>query len=162
MLFVGEAPGRHGADRCGIPFTGDKFGKRLHGMLAQLGLATRDGHYTACFVTNVVRCCLPANRTPTRQEVANCAPLLAHEFDAIDATVIVPIGRLALHAVGRRYFGADLGSIRALHAQPLRAGPRVIVPMVHPARSSRLQTEAFIVTLRAVLAAYDWPSQIAD
>jgi uracil-DNA glycosylase len=153
VMFIGEAPGRHGADRTGIPFSGDKSGRVLQRILAALDLleAGEPEPRLRCFVTNVVRCCPPANRTPTPREVANCAPLLALELDALDPKIIVPVGRVALHAVGLRYLGGDPGPIRPLHAVPLRAGERTIVPLVHPSRISHAQIESFTAVMRTLL-----------
>jgi DNA polymerase len=155
VVFVGEAPGRHGADRTGMPFSGDKSGRVLQRILIALGLA--EGPQPAerpqlrCFLSNVVRCCPPANRTPTLREVASCAPLLSIELATIAPQIIVPVGRVALLAVGLRYLGRDPGPIRPLNALPLPAGPCVIVPLVHPARISRAQAAAFIDAMRTLL-----------
>jgi uracil-DNA glycosylase len=150
VVFVGEAPGRHGADRSGVPFSGDKSGRTLQKILIRLGLADESQPAShprlRCFLTNVVRCCPPANRTPAPHEVANCAPFLGQELDAIDPRIIVPVGRVALRAIGLRYLGYDPGPIRLVHAVPLRAGERLIVPLIHPARISRRQIESFIAT----------------
>jgi DNA polymerase len=156
IVFIGEAPGQRGADRTGVPFSGDKSGAVLQGMLAALGLALagqpRAQPRLRCFVTNTVRCCPPRNRTPTPIEQANCAPLLADELAQIDPWLIVPVGRVALRTVGLRYLGFDPGPIRPLHARVLRAEGRTIVPLVHPARISRAQVAAFIATMEELLA----------
>src|SRR5262245_957095 len=132
VVFVGEAPGRHGADRTSIPFSGDRSGRALQRMLIELGLqedaAPVERPRLRCFVTNAVRCCPPANRAPTPPETANCAPFLAHELGAIGPPIVVPIGRVALRAIGLRYLGYDPGPIRLLHASVLPAGARAIVP----------------------------------
>jgi DNA polymerase len=155
IVFIGEAPGRHGADRTGVPFTSDRSGVRLQRMLVELGLATiaapGEPPGVRCFITNVVRCCPPNNHTPTPAEVDNCTPFLAHELDLIDPRIVVPVGRLALRAVGLRYLGRDPGAIRTAHAIPIVAGERVIVPLVHPARISNAQIEGFVAVMRRVL-----------
>jgi uracil-DNA glycosylase len=155
IVFIGEAPGRHGADRTGIPFSGDKSGRALQRILIELGLqddpAPVERPRLRCFLTNAVRCCPPANRTPVPAEATNCAPFLAHELDAIDPRIVVPIGRVALRAVGLRFLGHDPGPIRPLHAVVLRAGARAIVPLIHPSRISRAQVEAFAVVMRELL-----------
>lgn len=155
IVFVGEAPGRHGADKTGIPFTGDRSGQRLQRMLHALGLADSaaptESPRLRCFVTNVVRCCPPNNRTPVPSEIANCAPWLEAEFAQIDPQIIVPIGRLALTAIAARYLGYDPGPIRPLHATVLPAGNRLIIPMVHPSRISRAQAAAFVETMRSLV-----------
>jgi len=153
IVLIGEAPGRHGADRTGIPFTGDRSGRRLGDMLTALELAvpTADGLLLRCFVTNVVRCCPPLNRTPTPYEQQQCTSFLAAELDAIAPWLIVPIGRLALRAVGLRYLGSAFDQIRPLHATVLQARSCRIVPLIHPARISHAQISAFLTTMRAQL-----------
>jgi uracil-DNA glycosylase len=154
VVFVGEAPGWHGADRTGIPFSGDKSGRALQRILIELGLqgdrAPVEQPQLHCFLTNIVRCCPPANRTPTRAEAANCASFLTHELEAIDPRIVVPVGRVALRAVGLRYLGCDPGSIRPLHAVVLHAGARAIVPLIHPSRISRAQVEEFVEVMRGL------------
>ena len=157
IVFVGEAPGRHGADRTGVPFSGDKSGRALQRMLIDLGISEdqqpNDQPQLRCFVTNIVRCCPPANRTPTLREQASCAPFLAAELDAIDPQIIVPIGMPALRAVARRYLDEIPHTIRPLHATPIYSAGRVIVPLIHPSRISRAQIEAFVAAMRWVIEA---------
>jgi DNA polymerase len=152
IVFIGEAPGRHGADRTGVPFSGDKSGRALQHMLIELGLM-EDQQPSAqpqlrCFVTNIVRCCPPNNRMPTPREQASCAPFLASELDAIDPQIIVPIGLPALRAVARRYLGDIPRAIRPLHATSIATAGRVIVPLIHPSRISRAQIEAFVEVMQ--------------
>ncbi|HJZ50117.1 MAG TPA: uracil-DNA glycosylase [Roseiflexaceae bacterium] len=155
IVFVGEAPGQHGADRTGVPFSGDRSGRVLQRILIALGLCEdqQPGEQPRlrCFVTNVVRCCPPANRTPTPREQASCAPFLAAELETIDPWIVVPIGLPALRAVARRYLDATPSAIRPLHAMPIYQADRVIVPLIHPSRISRAQIEAFVATMRRVL-----------
>jgi uracil-DNA glycosylase family 4 len=155
IVFIGEAPGQHGADRIGVPFSGDKSGRALQRMLIELGMSEdqqpSDQPQLCCFVTNIVRCCPPANRTPTLREQASCAPFLAAELDAIDPQVIVPIGLPALQAVARRYLSEIPAAIRPLHAIPIYSAGRIIVPLIHPSRISRAQIEAFVAALRQVM-----------
>lgn len=155
VVFVGEAPGRHGADRTGIPFSGDKSGRALQRILIVLGLQDDptpvEQPRLRCFLTNAVRCCPPANRTPAPAEADNCAPFLAYELNAIQPRIVVPVGRVALRAVGLHYLGRDPGPIRPLHAFALYAGESVIVPLIHPSRISRAQIEAFIVAMQKLL-----------
>ncbi len=85
----------------------------------------------------------PNNRTPTPSEATSCAPWLDLELEHIAPHIIVPIGRIALHAVAVRYMGRDPGPIRPLHANVLRAGSRTIIPMIHPPSISNTQAAAF-------------------
>jgi uracil-DNA glycosylase len=155
IVFIGEAPGQHGADRTGVPFSGDKSGRALQRILIELKLMNRQTSIQApqlrCFITNVVRCCPPNNRTPTLREQVSCAPFLAAELDVIDPQIIVPIGLPALQAVARRYLGELPRAIRPLHAIPISSADRVIVPLIHPSRISHTQIEAFVVAMRQVL-----------
>ena len=155
IVFIGEAPGRHGADRTGVPFSGDKSGRALQGILIDLGMSEdqqpNDQPQLRCFVTNIVRCCPPANRTPTLREQASCAPFLAAELDAIDPQIVVPIGMPALRAVARRYLGEIPRAIRPLHAIPIYRAGCVIVPLIHPSRISYAQIAAFVTAMQRVI-----------
>lgn len=156
IVFVGEAPGRHGADRTGVPFSGDKSGRALQRILIALGLMQEseptEQPTLRCYITNAVRCCPPANRTPTLREQANCAPFLHAELDALDPLLIVPVGLVALRAVGLRELGAAPASIRAVHAQVFQPpGGALVVPLLHPSRIARADTEAFLATMRPLL-----------
>jgi uracil-DNA glycosylase len=155
IVFIGEAPGQHGADRTGVPFSGDKSGRALQRILIALGMSEdqqpSDQPQLRCFVTNIVRCCPPANRTPTLREQASCASFLAFELDAIDPQIIVPIGMPALRAMARRYLDEIPRAIRPLHATPINSTGRVIVPLIHPSRISGAQIEAFVRTMRRLI-----------
>lgn len=153
IVFIGEAPGRHGADRTGLPFWGDRSGRILRRMLVCMGLAS-DETATAtlrCFMTNAVRCCPPGNRTPTPSEVHACSEWLHIELDAIKPRLIVPVGRIALREVGKRYLGGDPGAIRALHATVLRSENTTILPLIHPARISHADIQSFIAAMQPLI-----------
>jgi uracil-DNA glycosylase family 4 len=153
IVFIGEAPGRHGADQTGIPFWGDRSGRILRRILVRLGLAS-DETATAslrCFITNTVRCCPPGNRTPTAAEVQSCREWLDTELDAIKPRLLVPVGRIALQEVGKRYLEGAPGAIRTLHATVLRGREVTILPMMHPARISRVDAEAFIAAMQPLV-----------
>ncbi|MCL6540915.1 MAG: uracil-DNA glycosylase [Roseiflexus sp.] len=153
IVFIGEAPGRHGADQTGIPFWGDRSGRILRRILVRLGLAS-DETATAslrCFITNTVRCCPPGNRTPTAAEVQSCREWLDTELDLIKPRLLVPVGRIALQEVGKRYLEGAPGAIRMLHATVLRGREVTILPMMHPARISRVDAEAFIAAMQPLV-----------
>jgi len=153
IVFIGEAPGRHGADQTGIPFWGDRSGCILRRILVRLGLAS-DETATAslrCFITNTVRCCPPGNRTPTAAEVQSCREWLDTELDLIKPRLLVPVGRIALQEVGKRYLEGAPGAIRTLHATVLRGREVTILPMMHPARISRVDAEAFIAAMQPLV-----------
>src|SRR5580704_2763281 len=84
LLIVGLAPGLHGANKTGRPFTGDYAGVLLYATLAEFGFAR--GEYRAsaddglelidCRITNAVRCVPPENK-PTPKEITTCRDFLA-------------------------------------------------------------------------------------
>lgn len=90
-MFIGEAPGAD-EDQSGEPFVGPS-GQLLDAMLQAAGLLRgRD-----VFITNVVKCRPPGNRTPTAEEVTACAPYLDRQIDLIAPKIIVALGKAAIH-----------------------------------------------------------------
>ncbi len=105
LLIVGLAPGLHGANATGIPFTGDASGERLHGALCRHGFARSRGHGAPelldCRITNAVKCLPPQNR-PSTQEIDTCNPYLRRELDQLDAAgAVLALGGLAHRAILR-------------------------------------------------------------
>lgn len=109
LLVLGLAPGAHGANRTGRPFTGDGAGVFLYQALHALGLASSadavsrtDGlRLDGVWITNAVRCVPPANRT-TAGEERECAPWLRDELTMLpDLRAVVALGRTAHDAALR-------------------------------------------------------------
>jgi uracil-DNA glycosylase family 4 len=107
LLIVGLAPGMHGANRSGRPFTGDHAGILLYETLHRYGFASRpvsesarDGlRLSDCRITNAVKCLPPANR-PLPDEVRRCNGYLAGEMSALpDGAAILALGVIAHGAV---------------------------------------------------------------
>src|SRR5947209_5798825 len=73
LLLVGEAPGRQ-EDKQGRPFVGPA-GKMLDELLDKAGLARGD-----VYLTNIIKCHPPKNRTPYQYEIANCLPYLQQQI----------------------------------------------------------------------------------
>jgi uracil-DNA glycosylase family 4 len=103
ILILGLAPGAHGANRTGRPFTGDGSGDFMYPVLHELGLATKpraisqdDGlRLRHAWIASVVRCAPPGDK-PTPQEVRNCAVHLAAEIGALPKVrVVVCLGKIA-------------------------------------------------------------------
>lgn len=103
LLIVGLAPGLHGANRTGRPFTGDHAGILLYETLRTYGFA--DGTYHArpddglalcdTMITNAVRCVPPANK-PTPQEITTCRAFLTSRINALPRLqAIIALGRVA-------------------------------------------------------------------
>lgn len=106
-LIVGLAPGMHGANRTGRPFTGDHAGVLLYATLHELGLASaaesiaaNDGlQLRGVRITNAVKCLPPANK-PTPQEARQCNAFLRAELAAHrQLRVVLALGRIAHDAV---------------------------------------------------------------
>jgi uracil-DNA glycosylase family 4 len=111
LLIVGLAPGAHGANAWGRPFTGDHAGLLLYGTLHALGVATRsksrqrgDGlRLLGCRITNAVKCLPPENK-PTTAEVDTCNAYLAAELEHVPLDgVILALGAIAHRAVLRAH-----------------------------------------------------------
>lgn len=107
FLIVGLAPGMHGANRTGRPFTGDHAGILLYETLHRFGLANRassihrrDGlKLEGCRITNAVKCLPPANK-PLPAEVSRCNAYLRDELAALpDRAAILALGVVAHGAV---------------------------------------------------------------
>lgn len=107
LLVVGLAPGMHGANRTGRPFTGDYAGILLYATLHEFGFATRpesvaasDGlRLTDCRITNAVKCLPPENK-PLPAEIRRCNDYLAGELAAAPGLrVILALGLVAHKAV---------------------------------------------------------------
>lgn len=156
VIFVGEAPGYKGGDLSGVPFTRDRSGVRLQRLFIELGLSAEtdprvDQPRLACFVTNVVRCNPPLNRTPTRKEIASCLPYLWQELALLQPNVIVPIGNIAARAIFPAIVGQPPPPITQAHGQVFSRAGQVIIPMRHPARISNADLELFGSVLRPLL-----------
>ena len=109
LLIVGLAPGLHGANQTGRPFTGDYAGDLLYATLAEFGLAhgayaerADDGlNLDATRICNAVRCVPPENK-PTPAEIKTCNPFLADEIAAMPRLrVLLALGLVAHEAVLR-------------------------------------------------------------
>jgi uracil-DNA glycosylase family 4 len=133
VLIVGLAPGAHGANRTGRPFTGDSSGQFLYSALYRAGFASRpDSHHRDdgmilcdAFLSAACRCAPPANK-PAPDELAACRPFLERELALLrKVRVIVALGRIAFDAVVRLY--RDEGGGAAGLTMPAGGGPRALV-----------------------------------
>ena len=159
VLFIGEAPGYKGGDVTGVPFTLDRSGVRLQRMLIELGLSAEtdprlEQPRLRCFVTNVVRCNPPSNRTPARAEAANCLPYLWQELELVGPQIVVPIGNVAARAGFPHLLGETAPPITKAHAQVFSRDGVWVVPMRHPARISNADLARFATVLRPLLRPY--------
>jgi uracil-DNA glycosylase family 4 len=145
ILMLGEAPGRLGAGRTGVPFSGDESGRRFELLLAEAGLTRAD-----VFVSNAILC-LPLdaagrNRRPSAPELANCGTHLEATLAAVHARLVVPLGATALAALERiEVHGLTLATAVAT-PHPWRGA--TLFPLYHPGRQAQLHRP--------------WPQQLTD
>ncbi len=122
LLIVGLAPGMHGANRTGRPFTGDYAGILLYETLHHFGFASQpqgasrdDGlQLVDCRITNAVKCLPPENK-PKPDEIRRCNAYLRAEIGALaPGTAILALGNVAHQAV-LLAFGLKAGARRFAH-----------------------------------------------
>jgi uracil-DNA glycosylase family 4 len=106
VLALGLAPGAHGSNRTGRPFTGDASGNFMYPILYEAGFANQptavrrdDGlRLKDLYITAAARCAPPDNK-PLPQELANCAPYLERELDGLkQLKVVIALGKIAFDA----------------------------------------------------------------
>ena len=121
VLLVGEAPGKD-EDGSGHPFVG-RAGHILDRALGSAGLRRRD-----VYITNVVKCRPPGNRTPRADEIETCRPYLLAQTAALRPTIIVTLGTTALRSL--------LGSaveLNGVRGRLLEFEGVPLLPTYHPA-----------------------------
>jgi len=98
LLFVGEAPGRLGADATEIPFHGDTAGKNFEDLLKFAGISRND-----VYVTNAVLCNPKDeqgnNSTPNTIEISNCTQFLRRQIELVNPKIVVALGNAALRSL---------------------------------------------------------------
>ncbi len=124
LLIVGLAPGMHGANATGRPFTGDHAGIILYKTLYKFKFATHSVSKNTddtlrlkdCRITNAVKCVPPANK-PTLDEIKSCNTYLRNELDLLTpGCVILALGKIAHDSV-LRAFGLKLSQYPFGHAK---------------------------------------------
>ncbi|HJT50303.1 MAG TPA: uracil-DNA glycosylase [Nitrosospira sp.] len=130
LLIIGLAPGMHGANRTGRPFTGDFAGILLYRTLHKFGFANHEGSASptdnlqliGCRITNAVKCLPPENK-PEASEIRQCNRYLAQEIAAFaqgGGTALLALGAIAhqaaLMALGLRLksYPFSHGAVHAL------------------------------------------------
>jgi DNA polymerase len=129
ILFVAEAPGRLGADRTGVPLSGDQTGRNFDALLGAAGIER-----SRVFVTNAVLCNprKPDGRNdrPRAEEIRSCSDHLRALIDLLDPDWVVSLGRAALDAMALiephdRVLARDVGTAAAWYG-------RHLMPLYHP------------------------------
>lgn len=160
LLIVGLAPGMHGANATGRPFTGDYAGILLYSALHACGLATESESLRAddklrligCRITNAVKCLPPQNK-PTTAEADTCNGYLSAEIRTGGARTILALGSIAHRAV-LRALGLKLSAWPFAHGarHEVRDG-LVLIDSYHCSRyntqTKRLTEAMFIEVLSA-------------
>lgn len=129
VMFIGEAPGRKGADRTRIPFAGDQSGKNFDRFIASIGLTRNQIFITSAALCNP-RTELGSNRKPSKIEIRNCAGFLRRTIEIVDPRVIVTLGSVALDAL--RLIEWHGLSLREAAAKVHHWDGRLVVPIYHP------------------------------
>src|SRR5215467_2230281 len=129
IMFIGEAPGRKGADRTRVPFSGDQSGTNLDRFLNSIDLKREEIFISSAALCNP-RSDSGANRKPTQKELQNCSEFLRRTIELVDPRVIVTLGSVALEALKRiQYHELNLKESAArIHSW----NGRVLVPIYHP------------------------------
>jgi uracil-DNA glycosylase len=142
LAIVGLAPGKHGANRTGRPFTGDYAGELLYATLLKFGLA--EGEYCAepsdglrlngSIILNAVKCLPPANK-PDPREIATCRNYFEAALAALPTVrVLVALGQIA-HVAAARALGLPPSATKFGHGAEVKAPDgRILLSSYHCSR----------------------------
>ncbi len=154
VMFIGEAPGRKGADQTRIPFSGDQSGKNFERFLASINLQRSEIFISSAALCNP-RADSGANRRPKASEIRNCSRFLRRTIELVEPAVVVTLGTVALEALRLLHYHGfnlknDAGKIR-------RWDGRLLVPLYHPSpqvlitsRAEAAQRRDYAMVARAV------------
>jgi uracil-DNA glycosylase family 4 len=142
VMFIGEAPGRKGADRTRVPFSGDQSGANFDRFLNSIELTRNEIFITSAALCNP-RSDSGANRRPTQKELKNCSDFLRRTIELVNPRVIVTLGSVALQAL-KKIQSHEL-NLKDSAARIHSWNDRVLVPIYHPSpqvlASHRRETE---------------------
>jgi len=158
--IVGLAPGKHGANRTGRPFTGDYAGELLFATLAKFGLAegiyegrADDGfRLKGAVILNAVKCLPPQNK-PTPQEIATCRMFYQASLDAVPGVrMLVALGQIA-HGSAVRTSGGRLATYKFGHlAEHRLPDGRLLIDSYHCSRYNQNTGRLTAAMFEAVFA----------
>lgn len=129
IMFIGEAPGRKGADRTRKPFSGDQSGKNFDRFLASIGLSRQQIFITSAALCNP-RTESGANRKPGKTELTNCSDFLRRTIATVDPAIIITLGSVALDAL--KMIEPHSLTLKESAATMHSWDGRVLVPIYHP------------------------------
>ena len=154
LCIVGLAPGKHGANASGRPFTGDHAGILLYETLFKTGFANQPQSVSAdddlklinCRITNAVKC-LPPDNKPIATEINQCNEYLAQELNSLpEDSIIIALGGLAHKAV-LKALGLKQSQYKFGHGAEHRLDNGLIIDSYHCSRyntqTKRLTTPMF-------------------
>ena len=172
LAIIGLAPGKHGANRTGRPFTGDHAGLLLFETLAKFGLTT--GTYDAriddgfalngAVIINAVKCLPPENK-PKPEEIRTCRPFLETQLSALpNVRVVVALGAIA-HQSAVKVMGGRLPKAKFAHlAEHRMPGGQLLIDSYHCSRynqnTGRLTRDMFEAVFERAVSAGATPSVI--
>ena len=135
LMFIGEAPGRLGADQTLIPFHGDKSGHNFEDLLEFSGISRSD-----IYITNAALC-NPKNKegknsTPNVHEIRNCSNFLKRQINLVNPHIIVTLGGVALNALSEiekhnLTLRDDIRTVNEWYG-------RKLIPLYHPGQRAML------------------------
>jgi len=154
VMFIGEAPGRKGADRTRVPFSGDQSGRNFDRFLESIELPRSQIFITSAALCNP-RSASGANRRPSSTEIRNCSDFLTRTIDLVQPPVIVTLGTVALEALKLiHHHGFTLKNDAA---KVRRWNDRLLIPLYHPSpqvlvtrRKEQAQLRDYQVVAKAV------------
>jgi uracil-DNA glycosylase len=155
LAIVGLAPGKQGANRTGLAFTGDGAGDMLWATLAEFGLCGEGGRLRGVIILNAVKCLPPENK-PSPEEIRACRPFLVDAFTALpNLRTVIALGQIAHQSVIKA-MGAKLPKHRFAHgAVHHMLDGRVVIDSYHCSRynqnTGRLNAEMFAAVFRLAL-----------
>jgi uracil-DNA glycosylase family 4 len=174
VLALGLAPGAHGSNRTGRPFTGDGSGDFLYPVLHEAGFASQPAAHSrqdgmklrGLWITSVVRCAPPENK-PTPEELRNCAPWLDREMRLLkDLRVVVCLGRIAFDGLLAYFKRAGVGGMPARSSFVFAHGAEFTLPngltaiaSFHP---SLQNTNTGRLTRKMLLAVFGRARELAE
>lgn len=129
LFFVGEAPGAR-EDETGRPFVG-KSGQLLTELIEGIGLQRSD-----VFITSVLKCRPPRNRTPQKSEIDTCLPYLDRQIEAVNPQFVILLGGVAISSI----IGPQ--RVSEAHGRFYEDGSRTYFMTYHPAAALRFPKTA--------------------
>jgi len=154
VMLIGEAPGRKGADRTHVPFSGDQSGRNFDRFLQSIELRRDQIFVTSAALCNP-RSASGANRRPTAGEIRNCSDFLGRTIELVQPALIVTLGTVALEALKLIHYHEF--SLRGDAATVRRWNGRLLIPLYHPSpqvlitsRNEQQQLRDYRIVARAI------------